>query len=167
MLVSFSMKHVFIGLGANLDKPRERVQAVIARFKNSSAIPGCEWLASSSLYRTAPIDSSGPDYINAVIELRCDLAPSAILDALQALENEAGRTRPFFNAPRVLDLDLLHVEGITMNTPRLTLPHPRMHERAFVLAPLAELAPELEIGAHGSVQHLLHALPDQGIERIS
>jgi 2-amino-4-hydroxy-6-hydroxymethyldihydropteridine diphosphokinase len=106
------------------------------------------------------VDSSGPDYINAVAELRTGLAPHALLTALQGLEQAAGRERPWRNAPRTLDLDLLLYDELTLDEPRLTLPHPRMAQRAFVLLPLAEIAPARVTAAQ------LQAVADQAISRL-
>mgnify|MGYP000943008400 CR=1 FL=1 len=130
-------------------------------------LPQTHLRAVSSVYRTAPIDSHGPDYLNAVAELETALAPRELLQALQAIELAHGRERPYRNAPRTLDLDLLTMDGISLATPELTLPHPRAHERAFVLAPLAELAPQLEIPGHGRVAALLPAVAGQRIERLA
>ncbi|MEK9804622.1 MAG: 2-amino-4-hydroxy-6-hydroxymethyldihydropteridine diphosphokinase [Curvibacter sp.] len=104
-------------------------------------LPQTRRLRASSLYRSAPVDSSGPDYINAVAELRTTLSAYALLAELQRLEQQAGRERPWPNAPRTLDLDLLLYGDLRLDDPQLTLPHPRMRERAFVLRPLAEIAP--------------------------
>ncbi|RYG27399.1 MAG: 2-amino-4-hydroxy-6-hydroxymethyldihydropteridine diphosphokinase, partial [Burkholderiales bacterium] len=117
----------------------------------------------SSLYRSAPVDAGGPDFVNAVAELRTQLAPLALLDALQAIEQQEGRERPFRNAPRTLDLDLLlygDEAEVHLDSARLTLPHPRMHERAFVLLPLAEIAPQ-RVEAEA-----LRRVRDQRIERL-
>lgn len=128
----------FIALGANLGEPAQTLQDALASLR---ATPGVRVVTCSSLYRTAPIDSSGPDYINAVAEITTTLCAPALLDALQALEQGAGRERPYRNAPRTLDLDLLLYGAGRIESPRLTVPHPRMRERAFVLVPLAEIAP--------------------------
>nr|WP_280189470.1 2-amino-4-hydroxy-6-hydroxymethyldihydropteridine diphosphokinase [Delftia sp. PS-11] len=129
---------VAIGLGANLgDRGRALAMALLAM----DALPGTRLVAVSSLYSTAPVDSSGPDYLNAVAAVRTTLAPLALLDALQAIELAAGRERPYRNAPRTLDLDIELWEDECIRLPRLCVPHPRMHERAFVLVPLAEIAP--------------------------
>lgn len=120
---------------------------------------------ASPFYRSAPVQASGPDFINAVAELDTTLAPLELLDALQALELRHGRERPYKNAPRTLDLDLLLYDGQRMDTPRLTLPHPRLHERAFVLYPLRDLAPGLQL-PQGSYADLLRAAGDQAIEQI-
>ena len=100
-------------------------------------------MARSSLYRSAPLDAQGADYVNAVAQLQTKMLPAVLLKTLQAIEARFGRERPYRNAPRTLDLDLLLYGDRRIDTPVLTLPHPRMHERAFVLVPLAEIAPDL------------------------
>ncbi|MBU0588648.1 MAG: 2-amino-4-hydroxy-6-hydroxymethyldihydropteridine diphosphokinase [Gammaproteobacteria bacterium] len=128
----------YVALGANLGDARATVlQAMDAL----ATMPGTVLTRRSSLYRTAPVDSSGPDYINAVVELSTQLGAIELLHALQRLEQAAGRERPYPNAPRTLDLDLLSYDKLSMETDELVLPHPRIHERAFVLVPLAEIAP--------------------------
>ncbi|AVO51153.1 2-amino-4-hydroxy-6-hydroxymethyldihydropteridine diphosphokinase [Melaminivora suipulveris] len=127
-----------IGLGANLGEARAALQRAV---RSIAALPDTRVLQVSSLYRSAPVDASGPDYLNAVVCVRTRLPALALLHALQAIETAAGRERPWRNAPRTLDLDLLLYGDERHDTPELTVPHPRMHERAFVLLPLAELAP--------------------------
>ena len=129
----------WIGLGANLG---ERTAALRQAVQALAALPGTCVLRTSSLYRSAPVDAGGPDYLNAVVEIATPLGPHELLAALQALEQAAGRERPYRNAPRTLDLDLLLYGTQHITTPDLTVPHPRMFERAFVLQPLAELAPQ-------------------------
>ena len=129
---------VWIGLGANLGERADTLRTALAAI---AALPGTRVLRASSLYRSAPLDAGGPDYLNAVAELRTTLAPQALLDALQAIEQAGGRERPYRNAPRTLDLDILLWGDQVIDTPTLTVPHPRMNERAFVLQPLAEIAP--------------------------
>lgn len=129
----------FIGVGANLGDAKATVQAAIGQI---AALPQTRLLHRSSLYRTAPVDASGDDYVNAVVEVSTCLAPLALLHALQQLELQAGRQRPYRNAPRTLDLDVLLFGELTLNLPELQVPHPRMWQRAFVLVPLAEIAPE-------------------------
>lgn len=137
---------VWIGLGANLGDAR----AALQRARQALAqLPGTTLVASSGLYRSAPVQAEGPDFLNAVVELRTTLAPLALLQALQALEQAAGRERPYVNAPRTLDLDvLLWGPGghSVWELPGLSVPHPRWLERAFVLLPLAELLPQ-RVGA--------------------
>ena len=128
-----------VGLGANLgDAARTLQQALVALDQT----PGIRVVRASGFYGSAPQDATGPDYVNAVAELATTLAPHALLHALQALETAHGRQRPYRNAPRTLDLDLLLYGDLRIDTPTLTVPHPRMHQRAFVLRPLADIAPE-------------------------
>lgn len=132
---------VWIGLGANLGDARAALQAARQAL---AQLPGTTLVASSGLYRSAPVQADGPDFLNAVVELRTTLAPLALLQALQALEQAAGRERPYVNAPRTLDLDVLlwGAGGHSVwELPGLSVPHPRLWERAFVLLPLAELLP--------------------------
>ena len=130
----------FVAIGANLGDPVHAVRDAIARI---SALPGTRLVRSSSLYRTAPHDAEGPDFINAVVQIETQLEPLDLLGQLQQLEADAGRERPFRNAPRTLDLDVLMYGFERIETARLIVPHPRMRERAFVLVPLAEIAPAL------------------------
>jgi 2-amino-4-hydroxy-6-hydroxymethyldihydropteridine diphosphokinase len=129
----------YVALGANLGNAaqtlRDALQLLACR-------PGLRLVKASSLYRTAPIDSSGPDYLNAVAEVATTLTAPALLAALQSIENANGRERPYRNAPRTLDLDLLLYGSGCIQSADLTVPHPRMGARAFVLVPLAEIAPE-------------------------
>jgi 2-amino-4-hydroxy-6-hydroxymethyldihydropteridine diphosphokinase len=128
----------YVGLGANLG---DAAQAVREAIDSIAAIPDTKLTKRSSLYRSAPVDSSGPDYVNAVVEVSTRLDALALLSQLQRIEQQAGRTRPYRNAPRTLDLDLLLYGTADIASERLTVPHPRMNERAFVLLPLAEIAP--------------------------
>jgi 2-amino-4-hydroxy-6-hydroxymethyldihydropteridine diphosphokinase len=146
-------ERVFVGLGANLG---DAVATVRAAIRALDGLPDTRVVARSSLWRSAPIDASGPPFVNAVVELRSKMAPEALLAALQDIEQRFGRERPYPNAPRTLDLDLLAYGERRIATSALTLPHPRAHRRAFVQAPLAEIAPELA----------LPPPPDQFIERI-
>lgn len=131
----------YVGLGANLgaDLPATLTLAAL----QLEALPGVHVVALSSVWRSAPVDASGPDFLNAVAALDTTLSPLELLEALQAIELTHGRERPYRNAPRTLDLDLLLHGDVVMNTSRLTLPHPRLGERAFVLRPLLEIAPQL------------------------
>ena len=129
---------VFVGLGANLgDRQSTLRDAVLAL----GALPGTRVVQASPLYRSAPVDAGGPDYLNAVAELLTQLEPHALLQSLQAIELAAGRERPYRNAPRTLDLDILWFGDEMIHTDELVVPHPRMAERAFVLRPLADVAP--------------------------
>ena len=152
-----------IGLGANLGDARATLDAEIEALES---LPETTLRAVSSTYRSAPIDSSGPDYLNAVALLDTRLAPQALLAELQRIELAHGRERPYYNAPRTLDLDLLFHGEQRMATPTLVLPHPRMHERAFVLLPLAELAPALTIPGRGPVAQLLASVADQRVDKL-
>jgi 2-amino-4-hydroxy-6-hydroxymethyldihydropteridine diphosphokinase len=155
----------WVGIGANLGDARANVLDAIERL---ARLPGAKLRQTSSLYRTAPIDSSGDDYVNAVAMLDTDLDAHALLQALFAIEQAHGRERPYRNAPRTLDLDLLlYGDEIIDDAPTLIVPHPRMHERAFVLAPLAEVAPDLVIPGRGPVTALLADAGDQGIARLN
>jgi 2-amino-4-hydroxy-6-hydroxymethyldihydropteridine diphosphokinase len=129
----------FVGLGANLGDPQ---RAFVSALRDLGALQDTELVRSSRIYLSAPVDAGGPDYFNAVAELRTRLTAPGLLRALQAIEQAAGRERPYRNAPRTLDLDLLLYGEGRIASPALNVPHPRMRERAFVLLPLAELAPD-------------------------
>jgi 2-amino-4-hydroxy-6-hydroxymethyldihydropteridine diphosphokinase len=147
----------YIGLGANLGDP----QATILKAVNDLVlIHGVSLIKCSSLYQTAPLDAGGPDYVNAVVEVQTILTAPALLAQLQVLEQAAGRQRPFRNAPRTLDLDLLTYGDARIQSEALTIPHPRMGERAFVLVPLAEIAPQAVSAAQ------LLAVQSQCIKRL-
>lgn len=129
-----------------------------------ATLPQTTLARASSLYRSAPVGyHNQPDFINAVAEVATTLQAPALLRALLALETRHGRQRPFPNAPRVLDLDLLLYDDLMMETAELTLPHPRMATRGFVLLPLAEIAPTLEIAGLGRVADLVKALEPQDL----
>jgi 2-amino-4-hydroxy-6-hydroxymethyldihydropteridine diphosphokinase len=130
----------YVGLGANLGDP---VQAVLDAITRIAELPHTSVIRESSLYRTAPIESTGPHYINAVVEISTSLPAPELLEGLQEIEAEAGRQRPYRNSPRTLDLDLLLYGNDRIDTADLQVPHPRMNERAFVLVPLAEIASHL------------------------
>ena len=147
----------YIALGANLGDAAETVLGAIASI---GTLPNTAVTRRSSLYRTAPVDSSGPDYINAVVEVSTRLGAPELLSGLQGIEVAAGRERPYRNAPRTLDLDILLFGSERIDSPKLQVPHPRMYERAFVLIPLAEIAPHL-VSADQLVQ-----VAGQGISRI-
>ena len=148
----------YIALGGNLGDAELAVRDAVAAISEQR---GVACLAVSSLYRTAPIDSAGPDYINAVMKISCTLPAYALLTVLQKIEHAAHRERPYRNAPRTLDLDLLLYGSARVDSAVLTVPHPRMKERAFVLQPLHEIAPELV-----SQKDLL-AVASQRIERLT
>jgi 2-amino-4-hydroxy-6-hydroxymethyldihydropteridine diphosphokinase len=152
----------YIGLGANLGDARQTIEAAINTLRESSGILA---LRQAPLYSSDPVDAQGPVFINTVVAVDTTLDPLTLLDLLQAIEQEHGRERPYRNAPRTLDLDLLLYGAQTINTPRLTVPHPRMHQRAFVLRPLQDLAPELRL-AQGNFTALLAECRDQTLDRL-
>ncbi|MDO9366309.1 MAG: 2-amino-4-hydroxy-6-hydroxymethyldihydropteridine diphosphokinase [Methylotenera sp.] len=160
------MKQAFVALGSNLENPVEQVQKALIAL---SHLPQTRLVKQSSLYRTAPIDcvDAAPDFINAVAEIETELSPQVLLDTLHEIENVAGRERPYINAPRVLDCDLLLYENVVLNTVKLTLPHPRMHTRGFVLLPLFEIAPHLILPNHGKIAPLITPELSLGISRFS
>ena len=155
----------FVALGANLVDPQAQVRAAAAALND---LPGCRLVTLSSLYRTAPVGVPGeqPDYINAVAAVDTTLPPEELLQALLALEQRFGRERHTHLAPRTLDLDLLLYGDTVLDTPSLQLPHPRLHLRAFVLVPLAELAPALDLPGRGSISAWLPAVSLQAITKV-
>ena len=158
------MSLAYVALGANLDDPLTQVQHAIEALR---ALPHSRLLAVSSLYRTAPVGIHGqPDFINAVASLETTLEPLALLDVLLGVESAFGRRRDYPLAPRTLDLDLLLYDDQRIDTAKLALPHPRMHLRAFVLAPLAEIAPDCIIPGRGTAAAWLPAVRTQAITRI-
>lgn len=146
-----------VGLGANLGNPEAALAGAMASI---AALEGVSLVAQSAFYRSAPIDSSGPDYVNAVVQLQTNLIAPELLAQLQAIEQGAGRERPYRNAPRTLDLDILLFGDASIQSESLTVPHPRMWQRAFVLLPLAEIAPALVSAA------LLDSVKDQALVRL-
>lgn len=153
----------YIGLGANLGQAVKTLQQAANQLNQQ---PGIQALELSRFYSSAPIDSSGPDYVNAVAKIITILPALELLDVLQAIELEHGRQRPYRNAPRTLDLDLLLYGNQQLKHERLLVPHPRMHQRAFVLMPLRELAPDLTL-PQGSFDALLHACSDQELRPLN
>ena len=155
----------YIGIGSNLGDPTFQVGRAIQAL---ATLPFCHPIAHSPLYRTAPVGGppGQPDYINAVAALDTGLTPYQLLMALQTLELAQGRTRNVRWEARTLDLDLLLYDQLTSDDPWLTLPHPRLHERAFVLYPLRDIAPDLHIPGHGSLTELLAHCPPQPIARL-
>ncbi len=153
----------YIGIGANLGEAAATVAAAVAAL---AALPGCRVTQVSSLYRSAPVLAQGPDFYNAVVEVETTNDPDELLHALQAIEFDFGRQRPYVNAPRTLDLDLLLHGDSARQEARLTLPHPRLHQRAFVLLPLLELAPSLALPGIGPLVAALPATADQPVERL-
>lgn len=154
----------YVALGANLGDPLATVRQALAAL---GTLPRATLQAASSLYRTAPVGlKHQPDFINAVACLETTLPPHDLLTALFSIERDFGRVRSIRNAPRTLDLDLLLWGDAVLHDEQLTLPHPRMAERAFVLVPLAEIAPAIEIPGHGAIAGLLPKVADQVIERL-
>jgi len=154
--------HAYIGLGANLGDARQTIATAINTLRSSPQIFS---LLEAPLYHSDPVDAQGPVFINTVVAIDTTLEPLALLELLQSIEQQHGRERPYQNAPRTLDLDLLLYGDLTINTPRLTVPHPRMHQRAFVLRPLQDLSPELQL-TQGGLNALLVDCQDQKLERI-
>jgi len=159
------MAIAYIALGSNLKDPVQQVRQALDALKQ---LPQTQLVKASSLYLTAPVGyDNQPDFINAVACVSTSLTPEALLTHLFAIEAEFGRERPFPNAPRVLDLDLLLYDNVKMQTTMLTLPHPRMHLRGFVMLPLAEIAPELVLPEGGGVGVLAGQFLHQGIKKLS
>ena len=156
---------IFIGLGANLCEPIEQLRSAIEAIK---LIPATELVRCSSFYQSAPMGPQDQDdYINAVAELKSALSPLELLDNLQAIENQQGRIRKDERwGPRTLDLDILLFGDSLIESPRLTVPHYGIKQRNFVLIPLAEIAPEIDIPTHGKVKTLIDSIGRQGIQKL-
>jgi 2-amino-4-hydroxy-6-hydroxymethyldihydropteridine diphosphokinase len=158
------MTVAYVGLGANIGEPRRQLEVAIAELKK---LPDTNFVLVSGIYKSSPLGYlNQPDFMNAVAQLDTDLAPETLLDRLQEIESRHRRERPFPGAPRTLDLDLLLYGNETIATARLAVPHPRMHERAFVLKPLTEIAPDIAIPGRSPVRELLAACRGQDVERI-
>jgi 2-amino-4-hydroxy-6-hydroxymethyldihydropteridine diphosphokinase len=157
----------YVALGSNLGDREQTLRAAVAAI---GRLPGTAVTAASSVYATAPVgvDTPQPDYYNAVIGIDTALSPRDLLRALQAIERDAGRVRDrgVRNAARTLDLDILLYADRTIDEDGLRVPHPRLHERAFALAPLAEIAPHVRIPGHGPAATLLDSVAAQRIERL-
>ncbi|WP_108471601.1 2-amino-4-hydroxy-6-hydroxymethyldihydropteridine diphosphokinase [Rhodanobacter thiooxydans] len=159
------MTLAYVALGSNLGDPRQQLLDAMEALAN---LPDTRLLQRSRLYRTLPWGVlEQPPFINAAVELDTVLSPHALLNALLAIEQHAGRVRGERNGPRTLDLDLLHVDGVQLDDPQLTLPHPRMAERAFVLLPLHDIAPTLRLSGQTTVAELLARLDLAGCERVA
>lgn len=158
------MTIAYVGLGSNLDEPENQVEQALAELDR---LPHSRLVGRSSLYRSAPLGFAGqPQFVNAVARLETGLPAERLLSDLQDIESRHGRTRSFANAPRTLDLDLLLFEKLQLKTPRLTVPHPRMHERAFVLKPLVEISPEVSIPGLGPAKDFLAKVANQPVEKL-
>jgi len=153
----------FVGVGANLGNAAATVQSALRAL---DALPETRGVARSSLYRSAPVDAPGPAFVNAVAELLTSLTPLELLRRLQTIERAHGRVRGARNAPRTLDLDLLAYGDLELRTDTLVLPHPRVHLRAFVLRPLAEIDPDLSLPGLGAIGPWLERASDQAVERL-
>ncbi|MBI3154766.1 MAG: 2-amino-4-hydroxy-6-hydroxymethyldihydropteridine diphosphokinase [Burkholderiales bacterium] len=154
----------YVGLGANLGDARAAVRAAIEALDR---IEGTRVVARSSLWRSAPVDAQGPDFVNAVVALQTRLDAETLLERLQTIEEVQGRQRPYRNAPRTLDLDLLLWGDRVASSPALTLPHPRLQLRRFVLEPLAEIAPDLVLPGLGPLAPWRAAAASQRVERLA
>ena len=157
------MSIAYIGLGANLSQPRDTIVSALALF---NSLPHTRLLHTSHFYSSAPVDADGDDYVNAVAQLETELPPHDLLLALQQIERQLGRERSYRNAPRTLDCDLLLYDQQIITSPCLQVPHPRLHLRAFVLLPLLELAPVIELPGLGPACHYLSATQDQRIRQL-
>jgi 2-amino-4-hydroxy-6-hydroxymethyldihydropteridine diphosphokinase len=154
----------FVGLGANLGTPQSQVKQAVLEL---DAIPHTRLVRTSSLYRSEPLGYAGqPQFVNAVAQVETGLPAERLLAELHAIEARHGRSRSFANAPRTLDLDLLLFGEAVLDTPGLKIPHPRMHERAFVLVPLLEIAPKAAIPGRGAAKELLQQCAHHGVERL-
>lgn len=159
------MTVAYVGLGSNIGDPRRQLEAAIEQLKN---LPDTNFVLVSALYGSAPLGyADQPDFLNAVARLDTTLSAEQLLENLQKMERQQNRERSFRNAPRTLDLDLLLYGDRILNTPGLTLPHPRMHERAFVLRPLLELDCDISIPGKGKASALLSACASQKVERVA
>lgn len=158
-----TLQTVYIGIGANLGDAHANVVRALHLL---SQLPQTQLLGQSALFRSAPIDAGGDDYINAVARLETGLSPDALFAALQQVEQDFGRVRPFRNAPRTLDLDILLYGDQEIHTSALDIPHPRMIQRAFVLLPLLQIAPDLHIPGLGLAQQFVANVADQRIQAL-
>jgi len=158
------MARAFIGFGGNIGDTRQLITDAIVCLALRSEL---QILAKSCFYQSAPVEATGNDYINAVIEIETELTPYGLLHVCQAIETEFGRERPYSNAPRTLDLDILSFEGVTQNETELILPHPRIIERSFVLLPLLEIAPNFFLPDLGELKTYLPNVAHQRIEKLA
>ncbi len=159
--------HAYIALGSNLDDPVTHIQQA---YLDLNTLPDTTLLKRSSLYKSAPVGRlDQPDFINAVAEIVTALQPVQLLDELLGIERRHGRIRDphtALNAPRTLDLDILLYDDLRLETINLILPHPRMMQRAFVLFPLMEIAPDCQIPGHGKISQFIVSCRDQSIEQL-
>lgn len=159
------MSKAFVALGSNLENPVLQIKNALLALEK---LPKTKLIRTSSLYQSKPVGyADQPDFINAVAEVNTQLTAEMLLNALLSIENKAGRKRSFANAPRILDCDLLLFDDAVINSAKLTLPHPRMHTRGFVLLPLAEIAPDLTLPNHGNVVKLALSHSNQDIKKLA
>lgn len=152
-------------MGSNLDNPERQIRSGL---RELAALPETRFAGASSLYRSAPVGyRDQPDFVNAVACVETTLTPHALLDHLLAIERRHGRVREFPNAPRTLDLDIVLYGDLALDEPRLTIPHPRMCERDFVIVPLAEIAPDAVVPGRGRVRELLAAVNAESVVRLA
>lgn len=158
------MTTAYVALGSNLEEPVRQLRDGLAAL---AALPGTRLIASSSFYRSAPVGyRNQPDFVNAVAAIDTLLDPHALLGALLGIERDHGRVRDFPNAPRTLDLDIVAYDGLSLAEAGLTIPHPRAHERAFVVVPLAEIAPDAELPGRGRARELLSRVDLGSVVRL-
>lgn len=159
-----SLVTAFIALGSNLGDPQQQVRSGLLEI---AALPATRLVRASSMYRSAAVGyRDQPDFVNAVAQVETRLAPRALLDRLLAIERGHGRVREFPNAPRTLDLDIILYGDLESQEPGLAIPHPRMHERAFVLVPLAEIAPQTAVPGRGRASELLKGVDTASVSRL-
>ena len=158
------MNNIFIALGSNLKNPKKQIKNGILSIKK---INGVKILKKSHLYKTPPVGIlNQPNFINAVVKISSDLNPQELLDELLNIENIAGRIRDKKNGPRILDLDILLFNDFILNKDNLTIPHPRMHERLFVLIPLKDIDKNIVIPNQGAIKDIINKLAPENINRI-
>lgn len=159
------LARAYIGIGSNLEHPETQLRRA---FRALAELPASRCVACSPLYRSAAVGGppDQPEYLNAVVAVDTTLQPEALLTALQAIEATQGRVRTVRWGPRTLDLDLLLYDDLVLDGPRLTLPHPRLHQRAFVVYPLYDIAPDLKIPGQGLLSELLKKIPQSTLARL-
>ncbi|HWI13107.1 MAG TPA: 2-amino-4-hydroxy-6-hydroxymethyldihydropteridine diphosphokinase [Burkholderiales bacterium] len=154
----------YVALGSNLEDPQSQLRSGL---ESLSTLPATRLLRASSFYRSAPVGyADQPDFVNAVAAIETGLSPRELLDALLAIERRHGRVREFANAPRTLDLDIVAYGARTIDEPGLAIPHPRMHQRAFVVVPLAEIAPDAVIPGRGTARQLAALVDAASVTRL-
>lgn len=163
-MLASSRHRAYIALGSNLAQPIQQIRTALSTL---ARLPGTTLERQSSLYRSAPVEcDTGPEFINAVAEVQTELSAPDLLQSLLNIERDQGRLRSVRNAPRTLDLDLLLYDDLTFHESGLTLPHPRLHQRAFVLLPLLEIAPDCVLPGKGPAADWLAAVQAQSIARL-